>query len=691
MFNKLKKVLFHSLLGLSVVAVAFSCKNKADGESQEAAAPAIDRANMDLQVNPGDDFFKYANGAWMAANEIPADKSRFGAFDELQESTDSQLNDLIAEISKDSSAAEGSVKQKIRDMYISGMDTVAIEAAGITPIAEELKKIDAIATKEDLLKEMMNLQSIGISPLFYLYADQDKKNSQSVIAGMWQAGIGLPDRDYYFEEGEYFANMRTEYLTHLKNMFVLLGEDEATAKASADVVFGIEKRIAQNSNTNMENRDEVALYNLITLDELQKTAPNINWKEFFAAIGAQTVTQINVSQPKHLKEVNAMLKEVSINDWKTFLRWNLLSNMASYLNSAVVKEDFHFYSTVLSGVTEMKPRWKNVLAVTSGSMGEAMGQLYVEKYFPAQAKERMLKLVENLKVSMGERIQDLQWMEEATKTKALEKLNAINVKVGYPDKWRDYSGLNIVPNSYVENVIAARRFNVLFEMNKIGKPLDPLEWGMSPQTVNAYYSPNRNEIVFPAAILQPPFFFMEADDAVNYGAIGVVIGHEMTHGFDDQGRLYDKNGNMIVWWSEKDSTEFANRTQLLVEQYNGFKVQLQGAEYGVDGDLTLGENIADLGGLLISYQAFMKTEQAKSTDKIDDFTAAQRFFLAYAQVWRQNIREQELIRRLKEDVHSPGEFRVNGALFNVPQFYEAFNIQAGSKLYRTPEQIPVIW
>jgi len=503
--------------------------------------------------------------------------------------------------------------------------------------------------------------------------------------------LGLPNRDYYVKDDERSETIRKDYVQYIQNIYKLLDKTDEEAKQLANKIMNLETKLAESSFTRLENRDPQATYNKMSVADLQKTAPGFDWQLFLSSLTPVKIDSINIAQVKFAKGLGELFANTPVDDWKDFLNWKLINQSAPYLSDDFNQARFDFYSKKLLGQQKMTPRWKQVQGTVSSELGEAIGQVYVEKYFPPEAKQKITDLVANLKKALEIRINNLQWMSEATKKAALEKLHAINVKVGYPDKWRDYSGLEITRDSYVKNLMASNKFNFEYEMNKIGKPVDKDEWGMTPQTVNAYYSPNRNEIVFPAAILQPPFFNVNADDAVNYGAIGVVIGHETTHGFDDQGRQYDKDGNLNDWWTKEDAKKYEEQTKKLVEQYNGFMAI---DSMHVDGELTLGENIADFGGLTIALEAFkidMKEKGIDPNEKIDGFTPIQRFFLSYATIWRQNIRDKELKNRLENDVHSPGEYRVNGALFNVPEFYEAFNIKETDKLYRTPEQRPVIW
>ncbi|MEI6748214.1 MAG: M13 family metallopeptidase [Bacteroidales bacterium] len=678
------KHLFLAIAGIvMLMTTTMSCKPKAKED------PAINAANMDTTIKPGDNFYQYANGAWLKSHPIPNDYSRFGAFEVLGEENYKQLQTIMEEASKDKNAEAGSVRQKIRDFYNTGLDTLKIEKDGFTPIKADLAKIDELKTIDDVQKMLTEYHACGSYPLFYFFSSPDEKNSNMVIAQLYQGGLGLPDRDYYLGDDQRSKEIRAEYLKHVAKMFELIGESATQAGESAATVMQIETGLAKVSSTRLELRDPISNYNKMNLEGIKKIAPKFNWASYFNGIGLTKTEEINVGQPKFITGMADLLNTIPANQWKVYFRWNVVNEAAAYLSSDFEKQNFAFFGTVLSGKTAQKPRWKRVLTETSGSLGEAVGQLYVEKYFPPQAKERMISLVNNLKAALKERINGLTWMSDVTKKEAVAKLEKVSVKVGYPDKWIDYSSMQIGTNSYYENMVNATLFNVKRDMNKIGKPVDRKEWGMTPQTVNAYYSPNMNEIVFPAGILQPPFFFLNADDAVNYGAIGVVIGHEMSHGFDDQGRQYDKEGNLRDWWQVEDATNFGTQTKALVTHYDNFLLL---DSLHVNGSLTLGENIADLGGVNISYTAFLKAMEGKDlNEKIDGFTSPQRFFLSYAQVWRNNIRDKELMRRLKEDVHSPGEARVNGIVYNVPAFYQAFDIKPTDKRYISEDKLIKIW
>jgi putative endopeptidase len=679
------------LTGFMALALMGGCtsgvKNSTDMKN---VYPAFNVQNMDTTIKPGDDFYDYVNGTWIKNHPIPADKNAISAFDELLERNRQEIKGIIKKAAADKDAAQGSITQKIGTLYNSGMDTAAIDQQGIKPVQKFFDNIDSAASVTDILRVAAVLQTYQAGPFFDLFSNQDSKNSASVIAGCHQSGLGLPDRDYYFNNDGSTKKLREEYVRHMANMFILLGDEASAADKKAQTVMKIETELARASFTNVENQDPQKTYNKLTIDALNRLAPVIDWKAYFETTGYPAIAEVNIYQPSFFKELSKMLKTVPLEDWKTFMRWHLISETAPYLSQDFVKESFDFYGRKLSGQEQMKPRWKNVLDETSADLGECIGQLYVKDYFPPEAKQRMTNLVMNLKKSLNQRIENLAWMGPETKQEALAKLDKMGVKVGYPDKWRDYTGLAITSQPYVLNVLDAHNFEFRYSMDKIGKPVDPTEWGMTPQTVNAYYNPNRNEIVFPAGILQPPFFNMNADDAVNYGAIGMVIGHEMTHGFDNMGRQYDKDGNLRDWWTKEDSKAFEEHTNMLVNQYNKYEVL---DSVFVNGKLTLGENIADLGGITVALNAYKISLEGKEPPKpIDGFTNYQRFFMSYAQIWRMNMRDKELIRRVKTDEHSPAKVRINGVVYNVPEFYTAFpQVIPGDKLYRAPDERPVIW
>ena len=655
------------------------------GPKEEKGTPAIDKNNMDLSINPAEDFFRYCNNNWLKNNPIPEEYTTYGAFTEIDQHNELLIQDIIKEVSADANAAQGSVAQKIRDFYNAGMDTVAINERGYSELLPYFEMVDQLNDKAQLGELLGKLHSEGFGGFFYAGPSTDPKNADMVIMHLFQGGLSLPDRDDYLTEES--QEMRDKYVEHVSNMFQLVGIDAENANTKAKAILSLETEMANNSLSRVERRDPDRTYNKRSVVELQQSTPNFNWSVYFQNAGAPEFDSLNVGMPDFISALNGIILNTDLNTIKDYLKWKVIHGSASMLSSEFDEENFKFYSNYLYGQEVQQPRWRRILNATDGCLGEAIGQLYVEKHFPASSKERMEALVANLKVALGERIKALDWMSEATKEKALHKLSCINVKVGYPNKWKDYSKYTVTPDSYFQNVHSAIRFENEFEMAKIGKPVDKEEWFMTPQTVNAYYSPEMNEIVFPAGILQPPFFNPDADDAVNYGGIGVVIGHEMTHGFDDQGRKYDEKGNLNDWWTEEDTTRFNERTQQLVKLFNEF--ELRG--HHINGELTLGENIADLGGLNIAWDAYQMTDEAKANKSLDGFTPAQRFFISYGTIWRNNIRDKALERRIKEDVHSPAEARVNRTLGSMPHFYEAFDIKPENKMYIDPEERATIW
>ncbi|MFC2414102.1 MAG: M13 family metallopeptidase [Bacteroides sp.] len=653
---------------------------------------AIDLADLDTTVAPGEDFYQYANGGWIKRTEIPSDRVRYGAFDILQEQTEEKVKDILFRAWERKGDTTNQDWLKIGDFYASGMDTVAIEAAGLTPLEPDLDIIKNLAEPADLVREFARERSIGGGDPFYVSVDQDSKDATAYILNISQNGLGMPDRDYYFGDDERIKGLQDAYIKMLTRFFVLMGNDEANATSMASDVFELERKMAEASLSRLEYRDPHLTYNKLTEEQLQKLTPNIDWKVFFQNLGVEMPKEVLVDNPKFLQAIDKLLKETPINVWKDYLAVHFITSYASALSQPFADASFDFYGKALSGQQVQSPRWRRVMRTTQGVLGEVIGKAYVAENFPPEAKERMLTLVQNLRAAYRERMAELPWMSAETKQKAQEKLDAITVKIGYPDKWRDYTDLSISRDSYVQNIRNGQVFQFMYTMSKLGKPVDRTEWFMYPQTVNAYYSPVMNEIVFPAAILQPPFFDMNADDAVNYGAIGVVIGHEITHGFDDQGRQYNKDGNLQNWWTSEDSLRFTEYTKLLVDQFNSFEM-LPGKF--VNGSLTLGENLADYGGLTISVHAFQKVLQAQGegADKkeIDGFTPLQRFFLAYAKVWRNLTRPEEMARRLVEDVHAPGIYRVDGGVYNIDAFYQAFEVPTTSRYYRAPDERPSIW
>lgn len=675
---------------ITIIAIISGCNNseknnKTDMDTTEMKA--IDIADLDTSVLPAEDFYQYATGGWQKNNPLPAEESRFGSFDLLAKETNIKVKELIQDLAS-SEHEKGSVEWKIGAFYNIGLDSVKIEQQGIEPLNKDFERIKQIETEDDVVSQIAYNQRNGISAPFYLYGSSDKDDASMEIAYIYQGGLGLPDRDYYVMDDSRSKEIRKEYKNHIEKMFLLLGDNKSNAKDNADIIMNMETQMAKSSMTRMELRDPHKTKNKLNLKTINENTPNINMALYFELVGLPVPGIINLSQPEFIETLDNMFGTYTINNWKTYFRWKLINSTASYLSSDFVNANFDFYVKFLTGAEEQKPRWRRVLNATNKSLGEAVGQMFVKEYFPPEAKKRMDELVVNLKLAFEERILNLDWMSDTTKQKAIEKLHAMNVKIGYPDKWRDYSGLEITENSYVENVMASNRFDFDYMISKIGKKVDKEEWFMNPQTVNAYYSPNMNEICFPAGILQPPFFYMNADDAVNYGAIGVVIGHEMTHGFDDQGRHYDKDGNLAQWWTDEDAERFNEKTKVLVDRFNEIIVL---DTVHANGELSLGENIADFGGLVISYDAMQKAMDGKKVEKIDGFTPEQRFYLAYAKVWAQNIRDKEILRRTKEDVHSLGKWRVNGQLPGLNSFHKAFNVKEDDPMYLVPEKWATVW
>jgi putative endopeptidase len=645
---------------------------------------AIDSVNMNLQVDPGTDFYEYANGGWMQNNPLTEEYSRYGTFDKLQEDNNEQIKSIINKLAENGGDSE--TYKLVSQFYTQGMDSAAIEQQGLASIQEFLDEIDSIASKEAYVAYLTQIHQKGISPYFLSYSTADKKNSDWVIIGIWQGSLGMNDRDYYLLADERTVKIQEEYRKYVATLFELIGEQNSE-KLAKDI-FNFEYVLAEKSMSRLEMRDPKLTYNKMNLAELNNLCSVINWNDYFEALAITSKDEITVGQIDYMKFLPGFIESQELSILKNYLKFYVASSLAPYLSNNFVEAQFAFYGKVMQGKEKMKPRWKRVVSYTNAAVGEALGQAYVKEYFPPSAKERMETLVDNLIISFENRIQQLDWMSDTTKVEAVEKLKKINVKIGYPNKWRDYSNLKLDNEYFVHNVLEAKENNKRYQMAKIGKPVDPDEWLMLPHTVNAYYHPIHNEIVFPAGILQPPFFFKDDDDAVNYGAIGVVIGHEITHGFDDKGRQYDKHGMLNDWWTAKDDEKFNAKAEVLVDQFNEFEVL---NDVKADGKLTLGENIADLGGLKISYAAFSNTEQYKNQQNIDGFSPSQRFFLAYAQVWAQNIRDEEMLRRVKEDVHSLGEHRVNGPLPNLEEFYAAFDINENDSMYIPVEDRAEIW
>ncbi|WP_455639422.1 M13 family metallopeptidase [Parabacteroides sp.] len=680
----MRKLMVIPLVAVGVMAMAGCSKTPV---KETAKVEAINLANLDTTVAPGTDFYQYACGGWIAKNPLKPEYSRFGTFDQLRENNQEQLRSLIEELGSTPQQA-GSVAQKIGALYAMGLDSVKLNNEGMAPIKEQLEAIQGLGTKADVAKMVAVLHKEGMAPFFALFVDADEKNSSMNIVHLYQAGIGMGDRDYYLLDDDATMKMRDAYKNYINQLFTLTGASPEQAEAAVNAVMKIETGIAENSFSREELRDSQKNYNKIKLEEFKAKNNPIDWDVYFESMGLMELEYLDAKQLPYYEALGEFMKNVSVDEQKYYLAFNLLDGAAPYLSDDFVATAFDFYGKTMSGRQEQQPRWKRSLSTVNGALGEAVGQMYVAKYFPASSKEKMLTLVGNLQKALSERIAGLEWMSDATKEKAQEKLSAFIVKIGYPDKWRDYSALEIKDDSYWANVCRSNIFEMDYNLQQAGKPVDRARWGMTPQTVNAYYNPTTNEICFPAAILQPPFFNPDADDAVNYGAIGVVIGHEMTHGFDDQGRNYDKDGNLVDWWTAEDAARFTERADRLVQQYDDIIVV---DSVHANGRYTLGENIADQGGLLVSHLAYLNSLDGKTPAPIDGFTNEQRFYLGYATLWGQNIRPEEILRLTKIDPHSLGKWRVNAALRNIDTFYQAFDIKEGDPMYMMPADRVVIW
>jgi len=680
-------------LSLIVCASLISCgeQKQKNTEDKNTSMPDgisfIETSYMDTSIVPGDNFYDYAGGRWRKNNPVPASETRWGAFDMLSEFNKKVLKELTVSAAKNPGAAS-SPSQMVGDLFTSGMDTTKIEELGLEPIQIDFDRINNLSDGSALPKYLAKVTKEGGNPLFSFYVSPDEKNVNQYVVGFWQKGLGLPDKGYYLKNEKREKEIRVAYQNHIAKMFELKGEPAEVAAENAEIILSLETKLARASMDRTAMRDPYKTYNKYKVSQFDNQLSSLNLNQYLTTVGAQNIDSILIGQPSFLKKVDELLASEPLEDWKTYLTWHTLKNSAYFVSRKFADEKFNFYGKALSGQKEQKPRWKRVLGVVNGSVGHQLGKLYVEQYFTPEAKTRMKELVDNLQVTFGERIDKLEWMSVETKKKAQSKLNTFVKKIGYPDKWRSYAGLEIAKNDYIGNIRASNIFDFNYMMKKLGKAVDKSEWQMTPQTVNAYYNPSFNEIVFPAGILQYPFFTLGADDAVIYGAIGAVIGHEMTHGFDDQGSQYAADGNLKNWWTEEDKKKFEAKTARVVEQFNNYKI-LDGK--AVNGKLTLGENIADLGGVTIAYEAFKKTEQGKSTELIDGFTPDQRFFLSWAQVWRLNIVDEEAAKRLVTDPHSPGIFRCNGPLSNFEPFYKAFKVTESNEMYRSMDERAVIW
>ena len=671
----------------AVIVLLFCCLPLAFSQEGPQAGKGVQIAYLDSSVSPCDDFYQFANGKWFATTAIPADRSSWGSGSELYERNLGIIHGILDNAAGDEKARPGSIKRKVGDFYRLGMDSAAIEAQGLAPLSKEFDRINKVSNRPELLDVLGHLHRISVNAAFGFFVYMDFKNVSQNIAQLYQGGLGLPNRDYYTKTDEESEKLKKQYVDHVAKMFALLGDPAGDASRHAATVMSMETRLARASITPVEERDPNAIYHKMTLSGLDALVPGIPWHRYFVSLGLPDVRDINVAQPAFFKEVATMIQDVPLDDWKTYLRWQLIAAEAPRLADAFVKEDFRFNGTVVQGTKELQSRWKRMYQAVDKGMGELLGEMFVERAFGPQAKERARKMVLNLKAALHDRIMTLSWITENTRKQALEKLDATAIKIGYPDKWRDYSALKIDAPTFVENAMEADEFEVQRNLNKIGKPVDRTEWGMTPTTVDAYYNPNYNEIVFPAAILQPPFFDVDADDATLYGGIGTIIGHELTHGFDDQGRQFDAKGNLKDWWTPEDEKNYDARAAIVEKQFDNY-VAIDTMH--INGKLTLGENIADLGGVKISYLAFMKSMEGKPHPQpIDGFTAEQRFFLAYAQTWKRLTRPESVKVMLAGDPHSPPRFRVMGPLYNMPEFDEAFGCKSGKMVNTT--QRAEIW
>lgn len=649
----------------------------------------IDLANLNRTVNPGTDFFEFATGGWSKSHPLTDEYARYGQFDALAEKNREQLKELVMEQAAGNNSP-GSNAQKIGDLYNLAMDSTRRNAEGYSPIATMLEQVASVREKSELLPLVATLTRDGISGFFHTGISADIMDSNRNLLMLYQGGLSLPEKEYYFDTDEATVGIREKFKEHVVKMFMLCGFEQNKAEKNLSAIMDIETRIAAKSKNSVEQRDPAANYHKMSYDELKTRFPDINWDIFFGNLGITDIKEINVSQLEPIDEVSAIIKDSSLDDLIAYIQWNIINSTAGELSDAISEQNFDFYGRTLSGTQAQQPRWKRAISAVNGALGEVIGQMYVAKHFPPAAKERMVQLVKNLQIALGERIDAQEWMSDSTKTAAHKKLNSFTVKIGYPDKWKDYSRLTIDPSlSYCDNWRNISRFMWDDHIErKLNKPVDKDEWHMTPQTVNAYYNPTTNEICFPAGILQYPFFDMNADDAFNYGAIGVVIGHEMTHGFDDKGRLFDKDGNFSEWWTAEDAEKFTARTKVIIDHFNGIEV-LPGLK--ANGELTVGENIADHGGLTISMQAFRNATKGSTLPVIDGFTPEQRFYLAYSNVWAGNIRDEEIRNRTKSDPHSLSRWRVNGTLPHIDDWYTAFNITEKDSLYIPAEKRLRIW
>ncbi len=687
----------HRLFVLAVAALLTACAATAP-KSKPAPAPVpvpapvapplksgLDMSGFDESVRVQDDLYRHVGGAWLAHTEIPADRSNYGSFIILDDQAQEEVKALIVAASQQPSRPAGSDAQKVGDYYNAYMDTARVESLGLTPLRDELARIDTLATPRDLARYIGHAQRIGVAEPFFWFSAPDSGNAAVYIGSIFQNGLTMPDRDYYLNPADKYAQFRAKFAAYVEQMLARAGE--RNAKSAAARIVALETRIANYQWTKVQNRDPVKTYNPMTLPEYQKLAPNVDWVEFFEGMGAPA-QKLDISQPSFINGIGQLIKTVPVADWRLYFKFQLLDHFAPQLSAQFADLEFDFHQHTLNGVPEQKPRWKRAVGSMDDNMGELLGHMFVEAHFPPEAKRRMLELVGNLLKTFDTSIDGLEWMSPATKAEAKKKLSKITVKIGYPDKWRDYSAFEVKGDDLVGNVMRGAEFELNRNIARSGGPVDKGEWLMTPQTVNAYYNPTTNEITFPAAILRPPFFDMNADDAANYGGIGCVIGHEVSHGFDDQGRQYDGDGNLRDWWTPEDAAKFKQRADALAAQFDAYTVL---DDQHVNGRLTLGENIGDLSGMAIALKAYELSLGGKPSPVIDGITGEQRFFFGWAQVWRRKYRDEELLKRLLTDPHSPSEFRSNGPPSNIDAFYGAFEVKPGDHMYRAPNERVKIW
>jgi putative endopeptidase len=673
------------LAGLCLLSLSgwYSCKENAVDKS---ATRFILTENMDSTVKPGDNFYLFVNGKWLKNAKIPPTDVSVGAFRDLFDNTKDHLKTILDETSR-GDQAPGSIEQKVGDLYASGMDSTTVEKLGYDPLKPFLQQIAALKDAKSVMQMEAERQKESHQYVISLGVSADQKNSAMNIANLYQSGLGLPDRDYYFRTDSATLAVQQAYKTYIRKIFTLLGDDSVTAAKKCTLIYALEKDFAGSHRTNVELRDPKSNYNKMSVADLDKKMSAIGWKGFLHAIGVDQ-DSVQISQPRYYQKLSDLLKTTPIDTWKAYYSFHVTDDAAPALSSPFVNARFDYVGKALSGQEKIKPRWERIYVVVDNNLGEALGQLYVKKYFTEDAKKRMLELVNNLQTAFAARMEKLDWMSDSTKKIAKEKLNGFLKKIGYPEKWRDYSKVSVSRDTYFNNLLSCQKNEYQYQISKVGKPVDRTEWGMTPPTINAYYNPTFNEIVFPAGILQFPFFDMEADDAINYGAIGMFIGHEMTHGFDDQGAQFDKDGNLKNWWAREDSLKFVAKSKMVIELYNGFTVL---DTLHINGALTTGENMADIGGINIAYEAFKMTKQGQDSVKIDGLTPDQRFFIAFAQGWRDKAKDELVRQGINTDPHSPSMYRVIGPLMNCPPFYAAFNLQPGDKMYKADSARIKIW